>query len=276
MVAAAALGDVLELGVVQAPSVGQRAGKIGAVEIRRLGPHRRTLRRARNASAAPETQHSAMLTLVKPPDTDTPGAASPDDLRTVAAILAGDERAFEELVDMYNASLLRVAQGYVRPRSAAEEVVQDTWLGVVRGLPAFEGRSSLRTWIFRILVNQAITRGVRESRSVPFSSLGDDEAAVDPERFLPSGAWASPPRPLDGIPEDVLLSAEARARVLEAIAALPPQQRQVITLRDVEGWSSAEVRDALDLSESNQRVLLHRARSKVRARLEDYLGEAAA
>jgi RNA polymerase sigma-70 factor (ECF subfamily) len=216
-----------------------------------------------------------MLTLVPPPDADTAVAASPDDLRTVAAILAGDERAFEELVDRYNPSLLRVALGYARTRSAAEEAVQDTWLGVLRGLPAFEGRSSLRTWIFRILVNQAITRGVRESRSVPFSSLGE-EAAVDPERFLPSGAWASPPQPLDGVPEDVLLSAEARTLVLAAIAELPSQQRQVITLRDVEGWTSAEVREALDLSEGNQRVLLHQARSKVRARLESYLDEAAA
>jgi RNA polymerase sigma-70 factor (ECF subfamily) len=218
-----------------------------------------------------------MLTLVTPSEPESaPGAASPDDRRTVAAILAGDERAFEELVDRYNASLLRVAQGYVSNRTAAEEAVQDTWIGVLRGLPSFEGRSSLRTWIFRILVNQAITRGVRESRSVPFSSLGDEEAAVDPERFLPGGAWASPPQPLDGIPEDVLLGAEARARVLEAIGELPPVQRQVITLRDVEGWSSAEVREALDLSEANQRVLLHRARSKVRARLEEYLSEAAA
>ena len=217
-----------------------------------------------------------MLLLVPPPDADTPGAAPPDDLRTVAAILAGDERAFEGLVDRYNASLLRVARGYVGTRSAAEEAVADTWLGVLRGLPSFEGRSSLRTWIFRILANQAITRGVRESRSVPFSSLGDDEAAVDPERFLPNGAWGSPPRPVDGIPEDVLLSAEARALMLAAIAELPSQQRQVITLRDVEGWSSAEVREALDLSEGNQRVLLHRARSKVRAQLESYLDEAAA
>ena len=218
-----------------------------------------------------------MLTLVTPPDADAAsGTSSPDDRRTVAAILAGDERAYEELVDRYNASLLRVAQGYVSSRSAAEEAVQDTWIGVLRGLPSFEGRSSLRTWIFRILVNQAITRGVRESRSVPFSSLGEAEAAVDPERFLPSGAWASPPQPVDGIPEDVLLSAEARALVLAAIAELPAQQRQVITLRDVEGWTSAEVREALDLSEGNQRVLLHRARSKVRARLESYLDEAAA
>jgi RNA polymerase sigma-70 factor (ECF subfamily) len=217
-----------------------------------------------------------MLTLVPIPDADTQGAASREDLHTVEAILAGDERAFEELVDRYTPSLMRVARGYVGTPSAAEEAVQDTWLGVLRGLPAFEGRSSLRTWIFRILVNQAITRGVRESRSVPFSSLGEGEAAVDPERFLPNGAWAAPPRPVDGIPEDVLLSAEARALVLAAIAELPDQQRQVITLRDVEGWSSAEVREALDLSEGNQRVLLHRARSKVRARLESYLDEAAA
>jgi RNA polymerase sigma-70 factor, ECF subfamily len=218
-----------------------------------------------------------MLTVMTPSEPDTARGAAPDDRRTVAAILAGDERAFEELVDRYNASLLRVAQGYVSNRTAAEEAVQDTWIGVLRGLSSFEGRSSLRTWIFRILVNQAITRGVRESRSVPFSALGSYEAAVDPERFLPGGAWASPPQPLDTIPEDVLLSAEARARVLDAIGQLPLPQRQVITLRDVEGWSSAEVREALDLSESNQRVLLHRARSKVRARLEEYLnGEAAA
>jgi RNA polymerase sigma-70 factor, ECF subfamily len=231
----------------------------------------------RNAPAAHETEQCEMLTLVTPSDADSaPGTASPDDRRAVAAILAGDERAFEELVDRYNPSLLRVARGYVSNRTAAEEAVQDTWIGVLRGLPSFEGRSSLRTWIFRILVNQAITRGVRESRSVPFSSLGDDEAAVDPERFLPGGAWATPPRPLEAVPEEVLLSAEARSRVLEAIAALPAQQRQVITLRDVEGWSSAEVREALDLSEGNQRVLLHRARSKVRARLEDYVNEAAA
>jgi RNA polymerase sigma-70 factor, ECF subfamily len=189
---------------------------------------------------------------------------------------AGDEQAFDMLVNEHDGALRRVARTLVRTPSLADEVVQETWLSVFRGLDSFEGRSSLRTWIFRILVNQAITRGVRESRSVPFSSLGDDETAVDPERFLPGGAWASPPQPLDGIPEDVLLGAEARARVLEAIAELPPVQRQVITLRDVEGWSSAEVREALDLSEANQRVLLHRARSKVRARLEEYLGEAAA
>jgi RNA polymerase sigma-70 factor, ECF subfamily len=217
-------------------------------------------------------------------DPDRPQSSfDEEDRRTVAALLAGDEEAFQELVERYHGSLLRLAMTYVRPRSAAEEVVQDTWLGVLRGLPAFEGRSSLRTWIYRILVNQARTRGVRESRSVPFSALGgDDEPAVDPDRFLPAGHpayaghWAAAPRAWEDIPETVLLAAETRAEVLRAIESLPPQQREVITLRDVEGWSSAEVREALDLSEANQRVLLHRARAKVRARLEEYLDEAAA
>jgi RNA polymerase sigma-70 factor, ECF subfamily len=201
---------------------------------------------------------------------------SPDDRRVIAALLHGDERAFEELVERYHGSLLRLAMRYVRTRSAAEEVVQDTWLGVLRGLPSFEGRSSLRTWIFRILVNQARTRGVRESRSVPLSALGDGDPAVEPDRFLPDGRWATPPRSLADVPESVLLSAEARAMVLAAIDELPPSQRDVITLRDVEGWSAAEVRDALGLSAANERVLLHRARSKVRARLEPYFDEAAA
>lgn len=209
--------------------------------------------------------------------------ATPDDRRIVAALLAGDERAFAELVDRYHAPLLRLAMAYVRTPSAAEEVVQDTWVGVLRGLPTFEGRSSLKTWIFRILVNQAKTRGVRESRSVPFSSLrGDAGAAVDSGRFVPAddpayaGHWAVPPRSFEDVPEARLLSVETREHVLAAIAELPAAQRNVITLRDVEGWSSAEVRAALDLSESNQRVLLHRARSKVRARLERYFDEAAA
>jgi len=223
-----------------------------------------------------------MLLLVTTPETTTNSDASRDDARTVAAILAGDERAFEELVERYHAPLLRVAMSYVRSRSAAEEVVQDTWIGVLRGLPTFEGRSSLKTWIFRILMNQAITRGVRESRSVPFSALGDADPTVDPDRFLPGdhiaypGHWAVAPRRWDDLPETVLLSAETLAQVLAAIDELPPSQRDVITLRDVEGWTSAEVREALDLSEANERVLLHRARAKVRARLEAYLGEAAA
>jgi RNA polymerase sigma-70 factor (ECF subfamily) len=210
-------------------------------------------------------------------DPEAPRAdLSPDDRRVIAALLHGDERAFEELVERYHGSLLRLAMRYVRTRSAAEEVVQDTWLGVLRGLPSFEGRSSLRTWIFRILVNQARTRGVRESRSVPLSALSDGDPAVEPDRFLSDGRWATPPRSLADVPESVLLSAEARAMVLAAIDELPPSQRDVITLRDVEGWSAAEVRDALGLSAANERVLLHRARSKVRARLEPYFDEAAA
>lgn len=198
------------------------------------------------------------------------------DRRTLAALREGDEATFRELVERYNGSLMRLAMSYVRTPGAAEEAVQDTWLGVVRGLPRFEGRSSLRTWIFRILVNQARTRGVRESRSVPLSALGDGDPAVEPDRFLPDGRWATPPRSLADLPESVLLSAEARAMVLAAIDELPPSQRDVITLRDVEGWSAAEVRDALGLSAANERVLLHRARSKVRARLEPYFDEAAA
>jgi RNA polymerase sigma-70 factor (ECF subfamily) len=210
------------------------------------------------------------------PDAPRPDL-SPDDRRVLAALLDGDEHAFEELVGRYDRSLLRLAMSYVRPRSAAEEVVQDTWLGVLRGLPSFEGRSSLRTWIFRILVNQARTRGVRESRSVPFSALGSDaDPAVDPDRFLPDGRWAARPRAWSDSPEALLLSAEAQEQVLRAIEELSPAQREVITLRDVEGWSSAEVREALDLSEANQRVLLHRARSKVRARIEGYFDEVAA
>jgi RNA polymerase sigma-70 factor (ECF subfamily) len=194
----------------------------------------------------------------------------------VEALRAGDQAAFEQLVRMYNASLLRVARLFVSSRAVAEEVVQETWLGVLNGIGRFEGRSSLKTWIFRILTNVAKSRGVRESRSIPFSALEGDEPAVDPERFRPAddpvepGAWATPPVPL---PEQALLSRETLSVIEAAIEALPPAQRAVITLRDVEGWSSEEVRNALDVSETNQRVLLHRARSKVRRALEDYVSE---
>jgi RNA polymerase sigma-70 factor (ECF subfamily) len=156
----------------------------------------------------------------------------------------------------------------------AEEVAQETWVGVLNGLDRFEGRSSLKTWIFRILVNRAKTRGERESRSVPFSSLesGDGEPSVDPDRFIEAGAWASPPRAWEGEPEDRLLAGEARAVIDRAIEQLPTAQRQVITLRDIEGLDADEVVAVLDITDGNQRVLLHRARSKVRQALEDYLG----
>jgi RNA polymerase sigma-70 factor, ECF subfamily len=212
-----------------------------------------------------------------------PAALSPDERRLVDALRARDEDAFAELIDRYQASLVRVAMIYVGSRAVAEDVVQETWVGVLRGIDGFQGRSSLRTWIYRILTNTAKTRAQRERRSIPFASLGqdDDGPAVDPDRFLPpgdaaAGAWASPPRGWDGLPEATLLSAETRSVIDAAIDQLPPTQREVIRLRDVEGFSSGEVRALLELSETNQRVLLHRARSKVRAALERYLAEGAA
>jgi RNA polymerase sigma-70 factor (ECF subfamily) len=171
---------------------------------------------------------------------------------------------------------------YVRNRAVAEEVVQETWLGVIRGIERFEGRSSLRTWIFRITANIAKTRAERERRSVPFSALrmteDADEAAVAPERFLDAshdrlaGHWTAPPARWDTIPEERLQSKDTLARIRDAIETLPPAQRAVITLRDIEQWSSDEVCELLEVSEVNQRVLLHRARSKVRAALEQHLG----
>jgi len=206
--------------------------------------------------------------------------ASEADRRLVAALRAGDEATFATLIDTYQAALLRLARSYVSDRSVAEEVVQETWLGVIRGIDRFEGRSSFKTWLFRILTNTAKKRGARERRTVPFSALagaGDDgdEAAVDADRFLPAGHlwaghWASAPHPWGSAPEERLLAGEAREVIDAAIARLPESQRQVITLRDVDGWSSEEVCDLLELTEGNQRVLLHRARSKVRQTLEDY------
>jgi RNA polymerase sigma-70 factor (ECF subfamily) len=206
--------------------------------------------------------------------------ASERDLELLAALRAGDERAFMDLVERYQPAMLRIARMYVSTRAVAEEVVQEAWVGVLKGLDGFEGRSSLRTWVFRILVNTAKTRGQREARSVPFSSLWaaepGAEPSVDPDRFLPeghdqAGHWAHPPAGWDSIPEDRLLSRETLGRIAEAIDALPPNQREVIRLRDVLGWSSAEVCNALQISETNQRVLLHRARTKVRRALESYL-----
>ena len=206
-----------------------------------------------------------------------------DDRALVEALRRGDETAFMRLVDAYNGALLRVALMYVSTREVAEEVVQETWLGVLRGLDRFEGRSSLKTWIFHILVNTAKTRALREGRSVPFSSLPEheheaDEPAVAPERFMPegsqrSGGWVSLPHNWDELPEGRLLSGETLAQVGAAIQALPPTQRTVITLRDVEGCTSEETCNVLGISETNQRVLLHRARARVRQALERYFDE---
>ena len=199
-----------------------------------------------------------------------------DDARLVEQLRAGDESAFAELVRAYHPSLLRVARLFVPTAALAEDVVGETWLGVVKGIDRFEGRSSLKTWIFRILTNIAKTRGQRESRSVPFSSLEDAdtsfEPAVESGRFTPVGHWADPPR---AWPEERLLSRETLEVIEDAIEALPPAQRAVISLRDVEGWDAEEVRNALELSETNQRVLLHRARAKVRRALDGYLMEQA-
>jgi RNA polymerase sigma-70 factor (ECF subfamily) len=196
----------------------------------------------------------------------------------VDALRRGDEAAFMQLVDMYGPALLRVARMYVPTAAVAEEVVQETWIGVLKGIDRFEGRSSLKTWIFRILVNIAKTKGERERRSIPFSSAarpGPDEPSVDADRFLPAGdeqarRWALGPTPWEG-PEESLLAGETREVILDAIEQLPPSQREVITLRDVEGWTSEEVRNALEIGETNQRVLLHRARSKVRSAIERHL-----
>jgi RNA polymerase sigma-70 factor (ECF subfamily) len=199
-----------------------------------------------------------------------------DEERLCHALLSGDEDAFVALVEQYHSSLMRLAMAYVKNRAVAEEVVQETWLGVLRGLERFERRSSLKTWIFRILVNTAKTRYAREAGSVPFSSLGDGaddraEPSVEADRFS-GGRWRSPTRAWDEIPESRLLSQETCGVIDEAISSLPRTQADVITLRDVGGWSSREVCALLGISEGNQRVLLHRARSKVRAALERYLG----
>ncbi|HEX6400412.1 MAG TPA: sigma-70 family RNA polymerase sigma factor [Actinomycetota bacterium] len=206
-------------------------------------------------------------------------AASEQDLALVDRLRSGDELAFMMLVDQLQPAMFRVARMYVSSAAVAEEVVQETWLGVLRGLDRFEGRSSLRTWIFRILTNTAKTRGRREGRSIPFSALAGDDLdapAVDPDRFDPPsgdprGHWSTLPDDWRGIPDDRLLGNETLAVVGRAIDALPPMQAEVIRLRDVLGWSSDEVRNALDLTETNQRVLLHRARARVRAALERHL-----
>jgi RNA polymerase sigma-70 factor (ECF subfamily) len=195
----------------------------------------------------------------------------------VAALKRGDESVFADLVDAYSPGLMRMAQMFVRDRAVAEEVVQETWLAVLRGIDRFEGRSSLKTWIFRILMNTAKTRGQREARSIPFSAaVRDDEPAVDPDRFLGPdhrwpGGWMMGPSEWQ-TPEEELIQGETRDAILHAIDQLPDAQRVVITMRDVEGFPPEEVSEALGISDGNQRVLLHRARSKVRGAIEEHLG----
>ena len=204
---------------------------------------------------------------------------SEDDRELVAALQRGDERAFEALVERYHSALVRVAMIWVRDRAVAEEVVQETWLGVLNGIERFEGRSSLKTWLFRILANRARTRGQREGPLDPAQRAGRRRprrrAHGVPERFLDTGdgrpgPWSVPPESWARVPEDALLGNETQAVIEAAIAELPPRQQEVITLRDVEGLDSGEVAEHLGVSEGNQRVLLHRARAKVRTALETH------
>ena len=208
-------------------------------------------------------------------------SAQEQDAALVAALRRGDADAFATLVDRHSPAMIRVAMAYVPSRAAAEEAVQETWIAVMRGIDAFEGRSSLKTWIFRILTNVAMRAGARERRSVPFAALAaaenTGEPSVDPDRFLPAdhalfpGHWAIMPTSWP-TPEEGLLAGETREVIAGAIAKLPAAQRTVIALRDVEGWSSEEVREALEISAGNQRILLHRARNRVRTAIEDYYG----
>ena len=206
-----------------------------------------------------------------PKDSSQAGTyATADDPDLIAVLRRGDEAAFQFLSDQHYQPMLRIVMLYVANRSVAEEVVQETWVGVLQGLQRFEGRSSLKTWMFRILTNRAKTWAVREGRSVPFSALASmeleaDEPAVDPDRFLPPdhaqwpGHWASFPQSWDAVPEERQLSQETRMQVEAAIKALPAAQQTVISLRDVAGWTADEVCHVLAISETNQRVLLHRA-----------------
>jgi len=209
---------------------------------------------------------------------------SAEEQELLDALRRGDEAAFVRLVETLGGSMLRLAMLHLGDRAVAEEVVQEAWLGVLRQLDRFEGRSSLKTWVLRIVSNRAQSRAVRERRTVPFSALagGEPEAgepAVDPDRFLPAGHrwaghWASPPASWRDLPEELLLSRETMAEVERAVATLPAAQRAVLVLRDVDGLTAAEACQLLGLTEGNQRVLLHRGRSKVRAALERYLDAA--
>jgi RNA polymerase sigma-70 factor, ECF subfamily len=204
-----------------------------------------------------------------------------EDEALVAALCRGNADAFATLVDRHSPAMIRVAMAYVPTRAAAEEAVQETWIGVMRGIDGFEGRASLKTWIFRILTNVAMRSGARERRSMPFSALAEaentGEPSVDPDRFLPAdhelfpGHWAIMPARWP-TPEEGLLAGETREVIAAAIAELPAAQRTVIALRDVEGWTSEEVCEALEISAGNQRILLHRARSRVRNAIESYYG----
>jgi len=203
-----------------------------------------------------------------------------DEGELIAALRAGDEAAFSRLVSEWSRPMLTLARNFVSTEASAEEVVQETWLAVIKGLDRFEGRSALRTWVYRILVNTAKSRGVKEHRTLPWSSVAGDDAgpSLDPALFQSAGEahpghWRAAPTawPDDVAVEGSVLAGEVRGKLRTAVDALPDRQRIVLTLRDVLGHSSEEVCQLLEISQANQRVLLHRARTAVRAGLAAYL-----
>jgi RNA polymerase sigma factor (sigma-70 family) len=209
-------------------------------------------------------------------DEGASGNGLPPDEIIVGRLRAGDEAMFARLLDTWSHGLLRVARGYVSTHESAEDVVQETWLAVLRGVDRFEARASLRTWVYRILVNIAKTRGVKDSRTVPFADLAPDDGGptVDPARFRGPddpypGHWKQSPAAWPSTDTEVERR-EVRSRIDHAVGALPQRQRIVITLRDIEGYRSEEVCAILEISAANQRVLLHRARAAVRGQLEEY------
>jgi RNA polymerase sigma-70 factor (ECF subfamily) len=191
------------------------------------------------------------------------------DAELIGRLRVGDEDAFVVLAEKYRPVMLSLALGYVPNRAVAEEVVQDTWIGVLRGIGKFERRSTFRTWLFRIVINRSISAAARERRSVP---VDDMEPVVSVSRFDALGNWAVPPEPWADQVEDRVMAAKMAARILSAIGELPPRQRAVVTLRDVQGMNSTEVCSALEISEANQRVLLHRGRSWLRQVIESEFG----
>jgi RNA polymerase sigma-70 factor (ECF subfamily) len=246
-----------------------------------IGPHRPVTRQARHPrfSLARSGQPSRFdrSTRVDPFDPVSPNRPAARDSELVAALRRGDERVVATLVDRYHAAMVRLALTYVGDRATAEDVAQEAWLGMLRGLGDFAGRASLKTWLFGILVNCARARRRRDRRSVPFSDLPGVDAGptVDPDRFLPAdhrwaGHWATPPAEW---PEGRLLSLEIGGYLEQALAHLPDRQRAVLTLRDIEGWPAAEICTLFDISPANERVLLHRARARVRRELERYLAQ---
>ena len=218
---------------------------------------------------------------MQPEPAVAPASLAVSEEQTLAALRAGDERAFRDLFARSYPMMKRVARAYVASDAVAEEIVQETWMAIVTGIDRFEGRSALGTWIFSILTNQAKTHSAREEPAVPVSSVAPSDVegpVVDPVRFQKNddawpGHWATPPRPWQK-PERRLLSLEARDRLKAALAQLPDRQRMIVALRDVEGYPAEEVCDLLGLSPENQRVLLHRGRARLRAVLEEYLDAA--